>query len=189
LFARLRQIRVLAGRTQEQARAALGWPLSKLVDIECGRSAPSTDDLRRFLKVHGTADAELEQMVRRAASLPRDAFCDVYPAHERRFVAAEGEAGRLRQYELNLVPELLRVLPAAGVHPGLAGSFAILDPADGRPGVAVGTAGQPGAVFLTGQGHRLLAAADQVARYGQLFSRLFDSAAPLSGTSVAQAAA
>ena len=112
LCRQLRQARLLATYTQDGASTALGWSIAKLLRIEAGTVGLSPTDLRALLDLYGVRGVQvrrrLEAMARLARREPWAAFRDVLSPQERSYLANEGAASQLRQYECVLIPELLR---------------------------------------------------------------------------------
>jgi transcriptional regulator with XRE-family HTH domain len=109
----LRQARLDAQLTQDQAASALDWSLSKIVRIENGSVRVSITDLRAMLSQYKITDsarvAELVSMARAARQRPwwRD-YRDYATQRYLEFVELEQASAATLNYQPQLVPGLLQ---------------------------------------------------------------------------------
>jgi transcriptional regulator with XRE-family HTH domain len=109
----LRQARQDCGFTQEQVAAAMDWSLSKVIRIENGASAISTNDLRALLSFYQIADpAQVRDLIELARSARERSWwstCkDVASPDFLRYVELESSASAIRAYEHIVIHGLLQ---------------------------------------------------------------------------------
>lgn len=109
----LRQARLDSGLTQEHVAAEMDWSLSKVIRIENGANAISTNDLRALLRLYQIIDpgtvADLVELARSARerswwSTYRDAASPDFL----RYVEQEAAASAIRTYEHVVIHGLLQ---------------------------------------------------------------------------------
>ncbi len=108
----LRQARLDAGQSQQQAGEALGWSVSKVIRVEGATVGVTQTDVRAMLSQYGISDAaavdhcvQLSIVGRRQ---PWGQYRDVLAGDELRYLAHEGSAARIRLFEFGTVPDLLQ---------------------------------------------------------------------------------
>lgn len=109
----LRQARLDAKLTQDQAASALDWSLSKIVRIENGAVRVSVTDLRALLGQYGITDphreAELVSMARAARQRPWwSAYREFASPHYLEFVELEQASAAALHYQPQVVPGVLQ---------------------------------------------------------------------------------
>ncbi len=110
--ATLRRMREQAGVTREQAAAELYCTVSKIGDIETGRSRIKPAELEKLLDLYGTEGAErglLTDTARDARSRRRrDAVEASVPLNDQRFFDLEAQARSLTYFSPELLPGFLQ---------------------------------------------------------------------------------
>jgi transcriptional regulator with XRE-family HTH domain len=108
----LREARIRAGLTQQEAAVSLDWSRSKIRRIETGESHVSTPDLRALLDLYGVTDtatvSDLVSMARRSRWKPWDDYRDVLGRGFLTYLGFESSAATIREYESSVVPGLLQ---------------------------------------------------------------------------------
>jgi transcriptional regulator with XRE-family HTH domain len=108
----LREARIRAGLTQQEAAVSLDWSRSKIRRIEIGESHVSTPDLRALLDLYGVTDAttvnDLVAMARMSRWKPWDDYRDVLSRGFLTYLGFESSAAMIREYESSVVPGLLQ---------------------------------------------------------------------------------
>jgi transcriptional regulator with XRE-family HTH domain len=109
----LRRARDAADLKQAQVAEAMDWSPSKLIRIESGQVGISTNDLRALLALYGVKEQrrvdgllDLARATRGASFY--DQFSDLLKPGFAEYLAYEGSASVLRQYDPVLVPGLLQ---------------------------------------------------------------------------------
>jgi transcriptional regulator with XRE-family HTH domain len=114
----LRQHREAAGRTGEDAAAALGWSDSKVSRIETGRIAVTWGDVSDMLDLYGVTDPPVRDAL---ISLAREArqqgwwhpYASILGRPYATYIGLESAAGSLRVFEPLTVPGQLQTEPYA----------------------------------------------------------------------------
>lgn len=114
----LRQYRVDAGQSQDQAARAMGWPESKLSRIETANARMLAKDIAPLLKQYDVTDPDV---VAALEALAKDAgkqgwwqgFGDVVGANYKDYLSLESDADKIHVYAPNLIPGLLQTGPYA----------------------------------------------------------------------------
>jgi transcriptional regulator with XRE-family HTH domain len=109
----LRRARDEAKRTQADVASAMDWSPSKLIRIERGDVGISSNDLKALLSYYGVEDKErVDELVELARSARGssyyDQFADLLKPGFTEYLAYEGSASIIRQYDPVLVPGLLQ---------------------------------------------------------------------------------
>ncbi|SEG45343.1 Helix-turn-helix domain-containing protein [Thermomonospora echinospora] len=110
LAAELRKLREANGLTMDRAATALGWPQSKLSELETARQIPKTGDVEAILATYGGVDQAVKLAL---LQLVRDvrqrgwwaSFGDVLSGS---YAELEYAADRIRIWQVQLVPGLLQ---------------------------------------------------------------------------------
>ncbi|MBE3001297.1 helix-turn-helix domain-containing protein [Nocardiopsis sp. HNM0947] len=111
LSAELKDARTEAGLTIEEVADATEWSMGKISNIETGvRLKPTVMEIRGLLDVYGVEDERRREAILNLTRQARELgwwskYGDVFTDD---FVAFEGEANRIRTYELARVPGLLQ---------------------------------------------------------------------------------
>jgi len=111
LSAELKRARTEAGMTIEDVSDATEWSMGKISNIETGvRLRPSVMEIRGLLDVYKVKDERRREAILNLTRQARELgwwskYTDVFTDD---FVAFEGEATRIRTYELARVPGLLQ---------------------------------------------------------------------------------
>lgn len=118
IAATLRRMREQARVTREEAATLLGCTISKIGDLETGRSKPKPVELERLLDhygVMGDERAELVQFARtsRGRRAPGPYTAATVPNNHRRIVDLEAQAVSSLCYSGELVPGILQIRPYA----------------------------------------------------------------------------
>jgi transcriptional regulator with XRE-family HTH domain len=110
----LRKWRRIAGQSQQQAAAAMGWSLSKVVRLENGNGRPTPADVLALLTHYGAPVDEARAYQDTALRLPsrilqneetlREVFNPAYVS----YLEAERGSSQVRQWHPNLVPGMLQ---------------------------------------------------------------------------------
>ncbi|OLR92539.1 helix-turn-helix domain-containing protein [Actinokineospora bangkokensis] len=113
LAAELRQRRVAAGVTREQAAAQVRGSVQNIGHIENGRSLPGPLELERLLEFYGAGDrAEFWLGVRERAKRGKDWWApfdgSLVPADRGLFLGLESSATAIEGWDAQLVPDLLQ---------------------------------------------------------------------------------
>jgi transcriptional regulator with XRE-family HTH domain len=119
LRAELREARLAAGLTQEKVAAEMDWSVSKIIRIENGDVAISTNDLKAVLNHYQIDDParvdELLGLAKAAKQRPRAKEAPWWIKYRRyasadfiRFLEFEASASTIRNFEPQLVPGLLQ---------------------------------------------------------------------------------
>jgi transcriptional regulator with XRE-family HTH domain len=113
LRSELRKAREAAGMRQGDVAKAMDWSPSKLIRIEGGQVNISTNDLRALLNHYNVKDSRRTTSLLELAKSSRGAsFYDQYGSvlkpGFREYLAYEGTASVLRQYDPVLIPGLLQ---------------------------------------------------------------------------------
>jgi hypothetical protein len=108
----LRQLREGAGLPRDAAARTLGCTVSKIGDLETGRSGVKPAELVQLLELYGTTGAErdaLTDAVRTWRVRPaRDSALTSIPTTKRRYVNLEAQARSLTFYSSELLPGFLQ---------------------------------------------------------------------------------
>ncbi|REE97293.1 helix-turn-helix domain-containing protein [Thermomonospora umbrina] len=113
LGAQLRRLREDRNITRESAAYAIRASASKMSRLELGRVGIKERDVADLLTLYGLTEgperAGLMSLVRQAAA-PHwsDEYGDILPSWQEMYVALEEAAARLRTFEVQFVPSLLR---------------------------------------------------------------------------------
>jgi transcriptional regulator with XRE-family HTH domain len=109
----LRKAREAAGLKQGDVAKAMDWSPSKLIRIEGGQVSISTNDLRALLSFYNIKDGRRTTSLLELAKSSRgssfyDQFTSVLKPGFREYLAYEGTASVIRQYDPLLVPGILQ---------------------------------------------------------------------------------
>jgi transcriptional regulator with XRE-family HTH domain len=111
----LRKARLETGLTQEQVADAMDWSLSKVIRIENGSVAISTNDLKALLRLYKPIEAERTDELIALARASRErswwsggAYREVASPALRQLIGYESAASIARSFETLLVPGLLQ---------------------------------------------------------------------------------
>jgi transcriptional regulator with XRE-family HTH domain len=109
----LRNARDAAGLKQAEVAIAMDWSPSKLIRIEGGQVSVSTNDLRALLSFYGVKEqARINSLLELAKAARATSFFDQYDdilkAGFKDYLAYEGSASVIRQYDPMLVSGLLQ---------------------------------------------------------------------------------
>jgi len=109
----LRRARSGVNLTQEQVARAMDWSLSKIIRIEMGAVAISTNDLRALLQLYSVHDLErTDELIELARASRQSSWWSKYRADISpqflQFIEYEEGASFLRTYEPLLIPGLLQ---------------------------------------------------------------------------------
>ena len=109
----LRKARDTAGLKQAEVARAMDWSPSKLIRIESGQVSISTNDLKALLSLYGVKDTHRVNGLLELAKTTRgssfyEQFNDLLKAGFSEYLAYEGSASVVRQYDPVLVPGLLQ---------------------------------------------------------------------------------
>jgi transcriptional regulator with XRE-family HTH domain len=108
----LRDAREAAQKTQKTVAEAMDWSLSKLIRIEAGTVAISTNDLRALLTHYDVERARIDQLVdlARSAREPTrwSSYRDIAEPEFIAYLGYEASASIIRNFEPLLVPGLLQ---------------------------------------------------------------------------------
>ncbi|MDQ3762413.1 MAG: helix-turn-helix domain-containing protein [Actinomycetota bacterium] len=109
----LRRARDAAGLRQADVAHAMDWSPSKLIRIERGDVSVSTNDLRALLSHYGVKDKgrinRLLELARSARGVSfYDQYADLLKPGFKEYLAYEGSASIIRQYDPVLIPGLLQ---------------------------------------------------------------------------------
>lgn len=112
--ATLRRLREDAGVSREEAAKLLGCSVSKISDLEVGRSKPKPVELERLIDHYGVAGSDRDELVEFARTTrrrrsPSPYTTAVIPADMRRAVDLEAQAVSSLFYSSELVPGPLQV--------------------------------------------------------------------------------
>ncbi len=112
--ARLKDLRISAGRTQQEVIESLQWSTSKIIRIEKGASGVTLPDLRAMLELYGVDDpavsSELAEMARTSRARQQfSEFKGALSSETLRYIRAEATASFIRHVALNAVPGLLQI--------------------------------------------------------------------------------
>lgn len=112
--AALRRLREDAGVTREAASKLLGCSVSKISDLEVGRSKPKPVELERLLDQYGVTGQERDELIEFARTSrgrkPNSPYTTaVIPADMRRAVDLEAQAVSSVFYSSELIPGVLQV--------------------------------------------------------------------------------
>jgi transcriptional regulator with XRE-family HTH domain len=112
--ATLRRIREAAGVTRDEAAKVLGCSVSKIGDLEVGRSKPKPAELEALLNHYGNTGQDRDELVEfartsRGRRKPSPYTTAVIPADIRRAVDLQAQAVRSVFYSGELIPRLLQV--------------------------------------------------------------------------------
>ncbi|MFI2352616.1 helix-turn-helix domain-containing protein [Streptomyces sp. NPDC019443] len=110
---RLKKARESAGLTQRQVAEELDWSPSKVIRIENGKIGVSVTDAMALLTTYGiTEDGQAQELIslaRSARQLPwYSPYRSVMSADFQAYLAYEGSASIVRNYERNVTPGLLQ---------------------------------------------------------------------------------
>jgi transcriptional regulator with XRE-family HTH domain len=113
LMRELRRYRSEAGKTQKDVAEAMDWSPSKVIRIESGAVAVSTNDLRVLLPHYGvTEQGVVEELIQLAKDSKRSTtwneYRDVISQQAATYFGYEASASIIRQYEPQVVPGLLQ---------------------------------------------------------------------------------
>lgn len=110
----LRRLRVMAGKSQQEAAAAISKARSRIVDLEDGRNASQADDLVKLLDCYGVAGQERQTVLKLGVLArtrqKRRAHTDLLPGSFQRFADLEATATEISCYEFGIIPGLLQSL-------------------------------------------------------------------------------
>jgi len=108
----LRGYRSAAQMTQRDVADAMDWSPSKLIRIESGAVAVSTNDLRALLTHYGVTDTEvIDDLVSTAKSSKKSSWSeyrDVISQASATYFGYEASAAVIRQFQPSLIPGLLQ---------------------------------------------------------------------------------
>lgn len=109
----LRRARGQADLTQDQVATAMDWSLSKVIRIETGAVAISTNDLRALLSLYGVDDgARIDELIQLARVSRQSSWLSKYRAditpQYLQYIEYEEAASFLRMYDPLLLPGLLQ---------------------------------------------------------------------------------
>lgn len=109
----LRRARDAAGLKQAEVAKAMDWSPSKLIRIEGGQVSISTNDLRALLSYYGVKEQGRVNALLDLAKSARgpsvyDQYDDVLKAGFKQYLAYEGSATIIRQYDPMLITGLLQ---------------------------------------------------------------------------------
>ncbi len=112
--ATLRRLREAAGVTRDAAAAVLGCSVSKIGDLEVGRSKPKPAELESLLNHYGNTGQDRDELIEfartaRGRRKPSPYTTAVIPADIRRAVDLQAQAVRSVFYSAELIPRLLQV--------------------------------------------------------------------------------
>jgi transcriptional regulator with XRE-family HTH domain len=121
LRAELRRAREEAGRTQREVTEAMDWSLSKLIRIETGSVAITTNDLRMLLDLYGIREKSRVDELLLIAKRSRDPswwnqYRGVASKELMTFLGYESSASILRNFEPLVIPGLLQTEEYARDH-------------------------------------------------------------------------
>ncbi|APU12697.1 MULTISPECIES: helix-turn-helix domain-containing protein [Actinoalloteichus] len=114
--ATLRRMREKAGVTREEAADLLGCSLSKIGDLEVGRSKPKPVELEKLLDRYAIGEDERAELIEFARTTrrrrpPSPYTTAVTPTNLRRAIDLESQATSSVFYSSELIPGLLQVAP------------------------------------------------------------------------------
>jgi transcriptional regulator with XRE-family HTH domain len=109
----LKRAREAAGKTQEEAAAAIDAAASKISRLELGQSGLKLTDLGALLEFYGIKGDEAEYMRGLAKSGRQrgrwSSYRNVIPDWFRQYVELEADASEIRWYQAEIVPGILQV--------------------------------------------------------------------------------
>ncbi|MCP2165832.1 helix-turn-helix domain-containing protein [Goodfellowiella coeruleoviolacea] len=116
--ATLRRMREEAGISRERAADMLACTVSKISDLETGRSKPKPVELEKLLNEYGVAPEEQADLIEFARTSrgrrPRGPFsAPALPGHHRRAADLEAQATSIVFYSSEIIPGILQVRPYA----------------------------------------------------------------------------
>ncbi|WP_412517446.1 helix-turn-helix domain-containing protein [Actinomadura madurae] len=107
----LRQRRITANLTGEQAATELGWSSAKVSRIETARTAVTVADVKRLLNLYQIPEAQEERLVELARSAQQrgwwESVADL-PEGYSTYIGLEDETSFLRSFRLSIVNGLLQ---------------------------------------------------------------------------------
>lgn len=109
----LRRARELAGLTQKQVADDLGWSLSKVIRQETGAQNISTADVMALVHYYRITDqAQIDSLLAITRAKEQvwwwDEYREVLPRRFVEYIAYEGAAAAIRQFQIMQVPGLLQ---------------------------------------------------------------------------------
>ena len=105
----LRSARNQAGRTPEEASAALGWSVSELISVEDDATATDVERLRALLASYEVPAERVSELIRPVEAGPWARWKGVVSPEFYTYLSYEAATSTMRNFESDLVPGLLQI--------------------------------------------------------------------------------